>query len=334
MIRENLSRGDFVQETVEWGYEQNPVQNANGYVLEFVDDHGHISQAGVLSIAYRDFYIGTKQLRAALCGDFVVAHEHRSLQPAIKLLKDAVQAELASCPLIYGFPNDKALGVLKMAGFKVVGKMTRYACVLETGKYIQDKIHHRLASGIAGTLIDLCRKPYLYFRDVLNTQNINISESKEFDNDLDKISRNSSFNSLIHNCRNAGYLNWRYFSKPGNHYSGIQCMSSDNSRVLGYAIIEFEPSSRVVHIRDMFAQDKKSFRKVLSAVRLHAMRNNAVSLSISMLANPGLVEQLSRSGYSARESYRHVLVNAKNSDLSRALLNANGWYVMDGDEDQ
>lgn len=334
VIRSNLSHSDYVQKTVDWSYEQNPICNANGYVLEFIDERGCANSAGVLSIAYRDFYVGTKKLRAALCGDFVVTNEHRTLQPALNLLKNASRIELDSSPFIYGFPNEKALGVLKMAGFKVVGKMTRYACVLETGGYIQAKTGNRLISNIIGMFIDLYKKSYIYFKDVLITQNINIVELKQFDSTLDGMLRDSSLNLLTHNCRSASYLNWRYFSKPGNNYLGLMCSSADNMRVLGYGILEFDQVTRVLHVRDLFANDEESIRKVLSAVRIYSLRCNAISISMSMLAGHALVNQICKSGFSARESSRHVLVNTKNPALLKILLDVDNWYVTDGDEDQ
>ena len=334
MIKDNLSRSIHADKTVDWSYENNPCQNACGHILEYTDGQHQNDNVGVLSIAYRDFYFNQKKLRAALCGDFVVTAGHRSLQPALKLIKDSVQSELDSCLFVYGFPNEKALGVLKMSGFKAVGKLTRYACVLKTGRYMRQKIKNLVIAGFISNLIDLIRCPLVHFQDVVRTKNIKITETFNFATDVDKISKNSAINHLIFNCRSSLYLNWRYFAKPDNAYVGLVCSRFNGTQLVSYAVLEHEHKSNTIHVRDMLFSCNRALVQLLSAIRIWAYKHNADSISMSILAPDDIAELIMYAGFSPRESVRNVLVKTNDSNILQILLNKNSWFLLDGDEDQ
>ena len=333
-VRQHLSDVPLSADIIKWNYECNPLKNANGRVLEFIDDASKSSKAGVISIVYRNMNCLHKRYQVALCGNFIVLPDHRSLQPAIKLVKEAVQAVMESCPFIYGFPNDKAVGVLKMAGFKVIGKMVRYVYILRTGKYIYDATKTPYLSYIVGGAFDLIRNSIVHLIDISRIHCLHIEETKKFSVDINDILEKSILSRLIINTHHNEYLNWRYFSRPGKNYMGMVIRDKNTKRPSALAVLEKDINNQVLHIRDIVISDSNSFKALLSAVRVWSYKYNVTSISMSLLCPDSIVDMVRSSGFVRRESTRYVCVKAANKEMAIIVENSESWFLIDGDEDQ
>ncbi len=118
--RDNLPLATSAEDKFRWLYRDAPDAADTVFVLEAVEaDQAHV--VGANGMVRRRFWLAGRELRAVVNCDFAVDRAHRSLLPALSLLRMFREDVAARFDLAYGFPNGKAEGVLKRAGFKELG---------------------------------------------------------------------------------------------------------------------------------------------------------------------------------------------------------------------
>ncbi|MGH9885288.1 MAG: hypothetical protein ACREBE_07155, partial [bacterium] len=141
--RENLALRSTPEAHFQWLYREAPDPASRVFLLAAAAepaDPGARSDdiVGTSGFSIRRFQLGGTEVRAAVCGDLVVAREHRSLLPALRLVRAVREHAVGEYAFCYGFPNEKAQGVMVRAGFQVLGKTTRYARVLRHAGYLRE----------------------------------------------------------------------------------------------------------------------------------------------------------------------------------------------------
>ncbi len=104
-------------------YEENPAGSGACVVLQA---GGHEKPVGVQCLLERQHWRGGEAIKAAGLAEFAIDPAHRSLGPALSLLKKCLEIGRARYGLVYGLPNPNAFSVCKRAGLIHVGDMTRY----------------------------------------------------------------------------------------------------------------------------------------------------------------------------------------------------------------
>ena len=76
----------------------------------------------------RAFQLGKRVVRGSLLANLMVAKEHRTLWPALTLVRKLINdcRQSGSIDFLYGDPNDAALAILRAVGFRPVGALHRY----------------------------------------------------------------------------------------------------------------------------------------------------------------------------------------------------------------
>ena len=69
-------------------------------------------------------------LNAAAIADFAVARDHRSLGPALMLIRAIASLGSERFDLVYGLPNPSATAVCRRGGLRQIGAVQRYVKVL------------------------------------------------------------------------------------------------------------------------------------------------------------------------------------------------------------
>jgi len=97
----------------------------------------------------RPFRLGTSVVRGSLLANLMVAKEHRTLWPALKLVRQLVTDSKRSGAIdfLYGDPNEGALAILRAVGFRSVGALHRAVLPLSDGRPHVDlsiRLYHRL----------------------------------------------------------------------------------------------------------------------------------------------------------------------------------------------
>ena len=97
----------------------------------------------------RPFRLGPRVVRGSLLANLMVAQEHRTLWPALKLVRQLVgdSKRSGAIDFLYGDPNEGALAILRAVGFRAVGALHRAVLPLSDGRPHVDlsiRLYHRL----------------------------------------------------------------------------------------------------------------------------------------------------------------------------------------------
>lgn len=127
----NLDACGDLNAKFEWSYEKAPERPEVVFVLR---TSGHI--VGSMGFGVRGFRVAGQERRVAVLADLSVSPEHRSLAPALSLVKAAQEYARAHFDCAYGWPNAKAEGVFARARYKALGRVVRYARVARYDAYV------------------------------------------------------------------------------------------------------------------------------------------------------------------------------------------------------
>jgi hypothetical protein len=80
----------------------------------------------------RPFRFGHSEVRGSLLANLMVAKAHRSVWPALGLVRNLLgdSKKSGTVDFLYGDPNEKALAILKAVGFRDVGALRRFVLPL------------------------------------------------------------------------------------------------------------------------------------------------------------------------------------------------------------
>ena len=137
-----------------WIYENNPAGKPMVWMIRHVESGECV---GITALFPRRMSTRNGTVLAGVAGDLFVNEKHRTLGPAVKLLRSTLTAvHEGKVDLIYTFPNKAADGVVRAAGYRRLGKLVRLVKVLRTARYF-----HKL--GLHRFLIS-CAEPGARFR--------------------------------------------------------------------------------------------------------------------------------------------------------------------------
>ncbi|MDH5832463.1 hypothetical protein [Luteimonas kalidii] len=189
-----------------WFYRDAPV-GALLQVLRFGPGGEVVGTAGV---GWRTMRVGARQLRAGLLADMAVLSGHRLLGPALQLQRAACERALQACDLVYGFPNQNAVPVVKRLGYRHVGDMVLLVCALRHAPYLQRMLPAPLAL-MAGAGLDLA----LRLRDGLRDLPGRTLEADWHDTPLpDAHPPLAHDDCIMRGERDAETLDWRFSRSP------------------------------------------------------------------------------------------------------------------------
>lgn len=132
------------------GYAENPAGTGTAILLY---PQGDDRPSGVQGLHPRLFHFGTRRLRAAGLADYAVDEAHRSLGPALMLMRRGSELGAERFDLTYGLPNRKAAAVVARAGLKRIGMVQRYAKPLRSRALLAQRLHQALAA-MCAPLVD------------------------------------------------------------------------------------------------------------------------------------------------------------------------------------
>lgn len=344
---ENLSLGDTAEAHFQRLYRDAPEPTSTVFLLCAASADGATRIVGSNGYSIRAFQLGAGAAgRAAVSGDLVVTRAHRTLLPALRLVRTALDHMVNEFAFCYGFPNPKAEGVMVRAGFRVLGKATRYARVLRHATYLPEVAarltspsrlaplvasaarHRRLGRALvpaidlarlASTLPSLARAGLRYQLTWLD------APDARFDELWDRARREYD----VIGVRTAALLRWRY---PRCQIATL--VRRADRVVMAYALIERDASSGAVHVRDVFGH-KAALGPVFDLLIPALWRSGAISVSIRLLGAPYLVDVLVARGFEPRPEQRTVVVQVgRGHDAARARLeDPQAWHLLDLDED-
>jgi hypothetical protein len=322
----------------DWFYREAPVCPETVFVLDVSDNDEPARIVGTSGVGIREFSVNGEMIRAALLADLAVDTEHRKLLPALKLTRASHEYSLKQHPMLYGFPNQKAVGVFRRAGYKQLGSMARYARVLRHSGYIDrlaenDRVPAwvgRLASGrvlhsILGASADALRLAQLSPQLAHAARKFELEWLDDGDARIDALWEACKGEYRVIGRRSAAFLAWRFPADEGHRI--VALVPRNTSDLRAYAVVHRE--GEVAHIRDLFGFPD-DLQSLLERLVPPLYAEGATSMSMRYLGSSRVTESLEASGFSRREGSRAIIVDAV---AGIEVGDVESWHLCDADED-
>lgn len=315
---------DVMREKLGWMYLNNPAGEGLSYLL---CDSASGEAAGVQCLGARNWRYGGEDFSSGIMADFVVGQKHRSLGPALQLLKTVVSEGKKSLDIIYGFPNRKAQPVFRRAGYLELGRLSRYAKVLRSRRFLQGRLRPWLIP-MASCLIDwgfAIKRRLGQFSARIFIQGEWLDD---FDQRFDQLWEEGRKDSSLVSERSVEVLNWRFFLGPNKQDWKIFTIKN-NTDLLAYIV--FMVVDKVVIVGDFYAADPvQRLPQLFSLFSVEAAGLGCESISLEFFGCEAVCEQLAKAGFKRREDnpVYYLPCNQKLASLGRL-----DWYITGFDRD-
>ncbi len=307
----------------DWYYLRSPYGPSPYWLLQEKETGQFVGGAGN---GLRQMKLFDQTILVGVGADFAVDQAHRSLLPATVLQKTSCQSDGERLGLLYGFPNNKAVGAALFSGYKKIGEMTRFLKVLDPTPYLPDFL------SFTGTALSwplrFLFSLFSYERWIGSSATWVGVETASFDSRFDDLWRTASMQFPIIGERTTRFLQWRYAEITP--YKIFTLVDSQEKELLGYMIYSLHEGTYV--IIDLLYKSPAAFDALLATFIRFARKKGVYSLSFNFFGNQSVQETLKRFGFIERHESRSVCVYLHQGKNTEAL-NPSNWYLTNGDED-
>jgi len=204
---------------------------------------------GVAAIGPRRMLWQGREIRAGVLVDMAVTARHRTLGPALILQQGVIDRAMEHFELIYGFPNPKAVAVVKRVGYRKLGDIVRCSRVLRHAPYLQRLMPHALALPLGG-LIDVLDRIGDVWRS-WRTGHCDFEWSDRVDPRMQALWTEAQPGNGLLSVRDAVGLRWR-FDQSGVHRSRYLLVGAHRGGPLtAWFACQVEDST--LHVRDFWS---------------------------------------------------------------------------------
>lgn len=284
----------------DWCYGATPQGPGRLYLLEYADEGCVI---GVQGIVPRRWWVQGGVRPAGICSDLVVDQNHRSIGPALALVRQVIAMERQgddAC-LLYGFPNPKSEALYRRAGYNKMGEIIRYALPLRVHVWLARKgIPKPLATAL-GKFADLAFQARLALNNLRSARRWRCVPVTQFDTRFDALWSRVAEHAVPMVIRDSDYLRWRF----GNNFSGqtqVMVLETHDGQIDGYVVYVVQ-DNKLVSVLDFLAADQDVALPVLFRLFARAMYRQGVAGVMLEYSGPSMIAAcLRQCGFSARET--------------------------------
>lgn len=317
----NVPGVDFAKR-YDWYYLNNPY-GVFSYLLTDEND----SAIGAAGLSARRFHCSGKPQLVGLCSDFSVDVSSRFLIPAAGLQRRVVAKGLERFPFIYGFPNNRAIGVMVRVGYKLLGSVPNYTFVLHTRYYLQRK---RVPAAIV-TSVDTLIRGWVRTLSLLTSKQA-LHETNTIDARFDWLWRDAS-KAMFTGIRDARFLQWRFLRHPIERFR-VFVLPDAMGSIRGYAVVSVGENGQWRVVDFLASQSRPAaLPTLLIALVQQAFDEGASSLNLEFFGVSGVHRTLRAIGFRRRPHWRQVLVATEDKALASLLSAQCNWYITSADED-
>jgi len=304
------------------GYVDNPA-GAGSVLLLFAD--GEPVAKGVQGLHPRTFHHGDRRLRAAGLADFAVDAGHRSLGPALMLMRSGVQRAGERFDMTYGLPNAKAAPVCQRAGLKRIGAMRRHAKPLRSRALLTQRLPGWMA-GVAAPLVDLALRTIDAVRAARLPMRLVFRDCDWDDPSLDALWARRDPQRLWSE-RSAEMLRWR-FGDPSRGDWRIGVAADRDGHARGH--VTWRLIDGFAEVGDFFTPTpERTTAPLLMAFTRAARHAGAASISLGFFGSPAVERELAKAGFRVRPQTAPVFV----APGGAAPESAEAWHLTAFDND-
>lgn len=328
----NIPLGCDVGTKMDWTYRAAPVPATEVFLLAS-ELHGASSVVGTSGILVRRVQVGTRMLDVALLGDFAVDASHRTLLPAMTLMRAVRARAIERYGVVYGFPNEKAVGVCRRAGFADLAMMRRFARVLRHERFVRRYVDLPFVTRASAVVVDaamLARGMPAQARAMRTFKLVWLDDVDERFDDLWSLAR-SEYSIVAE--RSAAFVRWRFLQHPISRCR-IAALVERGRRTRLHAYAAVHVSDGAAHIRDLFGH-KSALGPLLDRLLPALWRHGASTASFNYIGSDEIIAELTSRGFEMREATRAAIVDVGGAAESDGALvrDCRNWHVTDADED-
>jgi len=291
-------------------------------VITLLINYREDASVGAVSLMERILSLNDKKVKIGVNFDMMIDKKHRTLGPALKLLKSLIQeAEDRNYQALLAMPNKMSEPIFARAGYELIGRVYRWSRVINFNAKLKKIIKFEFARKIAGLFL----KIYWFFRyDLLNSLSCVFAKTKivlkeynlEDNDNLDRISRLDK--KGLEYPRN--YLEWRFgkVSPFKNKFLYVSRKGKAEENV-GFIIYRIDKGDNTAYLESFSIQGDSKTVKMAVCEFIKIMKEERVgSISVTFYGNNCMEKILRKTGFVKRES-RPVYVYSKNKDLKKYL---------------
>lgn len=335
----------------DWIYRAAPLLPEQVWLLRASTSPAAVGTAG---LGLRRMQLPHGDASAGLLADLAVDKAHRSLGPAIAIVREVKSWALGHLDLAYGFPNAHAQGVFKRTGYHPLGTITRWARVLRHAGYAarvrelelprvppaaRDLLYRAAEqpwfAALAGAAVDVTQLARRSPAAIEAARRLRVDATDAPDPAaLDELWARARGEYGVVAHRGGAVLSWRFPASPRRRWYGARARGAADSALRAYALVE-RSDDGAAHIKDLFGHpaDVIALLDLLPAL---AYRAGASSLSMRYLGAPWLADALAARGFTARQADRLIVVATAATmpaASAEAVRKADTWHLTDFDED-
>lgn len=318
----DMLQGAHAEKKVAHFYLRNPAGSGPVFLLR---ENTSGADVGVQTLVLRRFHAGSDAYLAGNLADYAVDAAHRSLGPALQLMKASIADSKTRLAFLYGLPNRKAEPILRRAGLEPVLEMARFAAPLRTRSYLEGRVP-ALLLGVVAALADTALSIGDRLRSVRRVPAIRWetgAAGDAIDSDIDSIWQGAVQAGLLLSERSAAVLRWRF---DGRAVQIAIARDRRSNEPLGYVVWALRDGVAVVS-DFLCAEPGAGTSRVFAAFRCHARAAGACSISLEYGGSPAIASALSDAGFSRREGHPLYAV------INQTLPATQSWYFTGFDRD-
>lgn len=325
------SMGDGGRSKLDWFYEGAPA--GRGRLLLLGAD-GAAAPVGCIGIGFRRVARAGARVQAALLADLAVEAAHRTLFPAVALVRRAREVAATSAALQYGFPNQAAEGVFRRVGYHLVGRMARYVRVLRFSEHVSRRIPLAPVAPLAraaGAVLDVADALRAAPPRLRAAAHYRLDFATGPDARLDALFEEAQRGVRAMGERGAEAIRWRFFERRPGAELALLVRRADGV-VRGYAVIVRR--GEVASLADFLAATEDDLDALIALLVPTLRARGYASASLRFLGPASIAAVLVRRGFVLREATRAVMAAAGSAPLPPEQRDPEGWYLTDADEDE
>lgn len=328
----NSNRDHKLDEKFDWIYTKNP----DGYAIVFLLKEEQTDKTcGIATVFPRFLSCNEKKINAAFNGDLFIEKKHRTLFPAILLLKSILKDKtISEYDLICSFPNRHADILFKRLKYKKVGDLTRYVRVIKTKKHLSQRFNNFVAL-LLSPLLDLS----LYLKYDLKAiacskKDYIIENSYSADNCGERIFKENIVDDHIYGLRQNSYMRWKFYDNPIREHKFLSVSRNNEPENQGYIV--YAQIENGYEIRDIsFPKSERTLKILVHEFIKRARKGKAEVIEFSCAANSEIKSILNKFGIVERKKTRSIYIKQLSENKTNKINLDNGfdWMLYKSDED-
>lgn len=316
-------------ERYAWMYENNPAGQPVVFLLKYNQRNEFV---GAMALFPHMLLVKGKQVKSYICGDMAVHQAHRTLGPAMALIKAAVSycEENKPCILL-SLPNNKSLPVLQRAGFQPLGIYYSLTKVVKTGTYLRRHFKSTVIADSLAFFADRLVARFYKLQSYWFGRGYVIDLVTTFDREFDDFITNASNHFQFVGERTIAFLNWRLKDSPYGRNDIL--VIKKNNRLCGYVSCCIRNNR--CDIEDIaFDGSYQNLKALMVVFTTQQLQNGIEAITLNIAAPDFLVDVLKNAGFSVRSQENQFLIYASPQDQQTQLAASPGvWYLTTADND-